>query len=449
MEEVLKYIDDHKDEYIALVQKLVRQPSQATTGEGIREMVAMVVDTLKSVGAEPVLYETDGNPVVYAEIKGDTDHIFGFYDHYDVQPVDPVELWDDDPYSGIIKNECIYGRGVSDNKNGIATKVCAIDAWLKTKGSIPCGVKFFIEGEEEIGSPHLPQFAREHRDLISCDGFNWESGWKEPDGPAQIHLGNKGLVYVEYYVRTAKMDAHSMNAAVVKNPAWRLVKALNSIKDPATGRILINGFYDGIEELSAMDLDALERDDLSEDFYKDLLGVDHFVNNHEGMDFKKDFYFAPTANICGISSGYTGQGSKTVLPCEASAKMDFRLVPGQDPERIIRLLREHLDMHGFEDVEFKVLSAQPAFRTAPDSPFILAVEKALRELFGTEPSVHISTAGTSPQTIFCSKDRIPSALFGGVSMHNMVHSPNEKMPVQNYIDEIKMMAYVMKTLSES
>lgn len=239
-----------------------------------------------------------------------------------------------------------------------------------------------------------------------------------------------------------------MNAAIVKNPAWRLVKALDSIKDPKTNRILIEGFYDGIPELTARDLEMLEKDDFDEPHLMGFLGIDHFIGHKTGLEVKKDFYFAPTANICGIVSGYTGEGSKTVLPCEASAKMDFRLAPGQDPDRIIRLLRKHLDDHGFEDVEFEVLSAQPAFRTDPDSLFIKAVEEAMRRLFGTEPSIHLMTAGTSPQTMFCSEDQIPSALFGCVSDTNRVHSPNERMPIGNYMDEIKMMAMVMKTLSE-
>lgn len=449
MEKVLHYIDEHQQEYVALLQALVRQPSQATTGEGIDEMVRLVVQSLKTVGCEPVVYPTGGNPVVYAELKGESPRVFGFYDHYDVQPVDPVELWDDDPYSATIHDGCIWGRGVSDNKNGIASKICAIDAWLKTHGTLPCGIKFLIEGEEEIGAPHLPEFAEAHPELLACDGYNWESGWKESGRPAEIHLGNKGLLYVEYHIRTANIDAHSMNAAIVPNPAWRLVKALNSILDPKTGKILIDGFYDGIPPLTPREEEMLEQDDFDEQYLLDFVGTDHFIHNMKGLDVRRAFYCAPTANICGIWSGYTGQGSKTVLPKEASAKMDFRLVPGQDPQRIIRLLRAHLDAHGFQDIEFKVLSAQPAFKTAPDSLFIRAVAEGMRQLFREEPSMHLCTAGTSPQTIFCSKTNIPSALFGCVSIFNRVHSPNERMPVKNYMDEIKMMATIMKTLAEA
>ena len=178
-QKILAYIDEHRDEYVALLQAMCRQPSQAATGEGIPEMIQLVVDSLRKLGVEPQICKTPGNPVVYAHIEGESPRTFGFYDHYDVQPVDPIELWNDDPYSAVIKDGKIYARGVADNKNGLASKICAVDAYLKVYGKLPCGVKFFVEGEEEIGSPNLPYFAEHYEHLLPCDGFNWESGWKE------------------------------------------------------------------------------------------------------------------------------------------------------------------------------------------------------------------------------------------------------------------------------
>lgn len=446
-EKVLKYIDEHRDEYVTLLQTLCRQPSQASTGEGIREMVQLVVDNLKKVGGEPQLCTTPGNPVVYAHIKGDSDRTFGFYDHYDVQPVDPIELWDDDPYSAVIKDGVIYARGVADNKNGLASKLCAVDAYRKVYGKLPCGVKFFVEGEEEIGSPNLPYFAEHYEHLLDCDGFNWESGWKEPGGGApEIHLGNKGLLYVEYKVKTAKMDAHSCNAAIVKNPAWRLVQFLNTLKDE-NDRILIDGFYDDVIPPTDADIQNLLEDNFSEEALKEYLGIDGFVNDLHGLELLKKNYYMPTANICGMVSGYTGEGSKTVLPGEASAKMDFRLVPGQDPEKILALLRAHMHKHGFDDIELVVHSYQEPFRAAPDSPFVKAVYSTLNELFG-KPVVHYMVTGTSPMPIFCKKKNIPAALFGCISSTANIHAPNEHLEVESYIDEIKMIAGVMDALGK-
>lgn len=443
---VLQYIEDHKEEYIKLLQTLCQQPSQASTGEGIPEMVELVKKDLQDVGATPKICKTPGNPVIYAHIKGESEKTFGFYDHYDVQPVDPIELWDDDPYSAIIKDGVIYARGVADNKNGLATKLCAVDAYMKVHGKLPCGVKFFVEGEEEIGSPSLEYFAENYEDLLDCDGYNWESGWKEVGGAPEIHLGAKGLLYVEYKIKTAKMDAHSCNAAIVKNPAWRLVQFLNTLKDK-DDKILIEGFYDDVIPPTEDDIKNLLEDNFSEQGLKDYLGIDGFINDIEGIELLKKNYYAPTANICGMVSGYTGEGSKTVLPCEASAKMDFRLVPGQKPAKILELLKAHMHKYGFDDIELIVHSSQDAFRASPDSPFVKAVYKTLNEQFG-KPIVHYMVSGTSPMPVFCAKKNIPAALFGCISATANIHAPNEHLAVSSYIDEIKMIAGVMDALGK-
>lgn len=442
------YIDAHKDEYIAVLQRLCSQKSLSTTGEGIPEMVELVQKELKKVGIEPVLYPTGGNPVIYGTLPGKTDHVFGFYDHYDVQPEGDEKLWISPPYDIVIRDGQIWGRGVADNKNGIACKLCAIDAWQKVYGYLPCGIKFIIEGEEETGSPHLQSFADAHPELLPCDGYNWESGYKEEDGPAEVVFGNKGLLYVELRVRTAKMDSHSCNAGIVKNPAWRLVQALGSLKDAETDRVLIDGFYDDVRPLTQLDYDVLEGDPFDQENFKRHMGMDEFLCGAEGNEVLRRLYYEPTANIAGLCSGFTTEGSKTVLPAEAFVKMDFRLVPDQDPDKIFAQLRKHLDEHGFTDVEAVMLSSQPAFRTDPNSPFALSVKKALTELFGSI-SVHHSDSGTTPMRVFCEKQGIPAALFGGTSAATSnIHAPNEHISVKTYMEEIKMMAAVMEALAE-
>lgn len=445
--QVEAYIDAHREEYIALLQRLCSQKSLSTTGEGIPEMAALVQEELKKVGISPVVYETGGNPVIYGTLEGRSSRVFGFYDHYDVQPEGDEALWDSPPYEIVIRDGQIWGRGVADNKNGIACKLCAIDAWQKVHGFLPCGVKFIIEGEEEIGSPHLQSFADAHPELLCCDGYNWESGYKEEDGPAEIVFGNKGLLYVELRVRTAKMDAHSCNGAIVKNAAWRLTQALGTLKDPETDRVLIDGFYDDVRPLTQADLDVLEGDPFDEENFKRHMGLSEYLCGATGKELLRRLYYEPTANICGLCSGYTGQGSKTVLPADAFVKIDFRLVPDQDPDKILAALRAHLDSHGFSDVEVVVDSAQPAFRTDPFSPFALAVKEALTDLFGAV-SVHHSDSGTTPMRVFCEKQGIPAALFGGTSAATSnIHAPNEHISVKTYVEEIKMMAAVMERLA--
>lgn len=445
MEKVLQYIDAHRDEYIGLLQTFCRQPSIAATGEGIREMAALVGAKLRDLGVEPTVFETKGNPILYAEIKGRSPRIFGFYGHYDVQPVDPIELWEENPFSAVIKDGVLYARGCVDNKNGIAAKIAAVDAWQKVYGELPCAVRFFVEGEEEIGSPNLKPFAESHRDLLRCDGFHWESGWKQTGEPAQIEFGVKGMLYVELRVKYMDADCHSGDAGIVPSAAWRLVHALSTLKGE-DDRILIDGFYEDIPPLSEADIAILDQDPYNEEAQKRAYGIQSFIGGLTGKDLLKKHYYEPTLNIAGLCAGYTGKGEKTVLPAEATVKMDFRLVPGQSPQKVFDLLCRHLHQHGYDDVEVKCCSMADAYRSDPDSPYARAVVSALGKLFG-KPIVHHTLAGTSPMPTFCVYDNVPVASFGGTCIGANMHAPNEHVVVDSFVDEIKMIAAVMNELA--
>jgi acetylornithine deacetylase/succinyl-diaminopimelate desuccinylase-like protein len=238
-------------------------------------MADMVKDELIKLGAKPQVFETGGSPFVYAEIKGEVDRTFGFYDHYDVQPVDPIGEWKVDPFSAEIIDGVIYARGVADNKDGLVTRLCAVDAWQKVHGKLPLNVKFCFEGEEEIGSPHLVSFAEQHPDLVQCDGYVWEGGNREPGGPAELTMGVKGLLYVELYSKVSEKDAHSMYAAISQSATWRLYR--RSTPQDRDGNILIDGFYDGIKPISQIELDSLKTDVFNEEEIKKILGVDKFI----------------------------------------------------------------------------------------------------------------------------------------------------------------------------
>lgn len=442
VQKVLDYIKEHKQEYIELLQKFCRQPSLANTGEGIREMAAMVMEELEKLNANPKMYETGGSPFVFAEIKGDVDRTFGFYNHYDVQPVDPINEWIVDPFSAEIIDGVMYARGVADNKDGLVARICAVDAWQKVHGRLPLNVKFCIEGEEEIGSPHLVPFAKAHPDLIQCDGYVWEGGYREEGGPAEITMGVKGLLYVELHSECSTGDAHSAFAAISPSAPWRLVQALNTLKD-SDGNILIDGFYDGIEPLTEAELATLKTDVFNETEMKKILGIDKFINDMHGEELLTHLYFKPTCNICGITAGYQGEGSKTVLPGKASCKIDFRLVPGQDPDRIFELLRVHLDKHGFEDIKIHRNSGCKAFRSDPEGPFAKAIIRTMKKLFDEEPCVQCTSPGTSPMYAFCADTNIPAAMFGASSESSNIHAPNEHLAVSAFIDMIRITATMM------
>ena len=446
LKKALDYIEAHREEYIELLRELCRQPSLAGTGEGIPEMIELVQEKMRAYGIEPTLIPTDGNPVIYAELKGESPRVYGCYDHYDVQPVDPIDLWDSDPFAAEIRDGVIYARGVADNKDGLATRLCAIDAWLKTAGTLPCGVKLIFEGEEEIGSPNLEPFAEAHPELLECDGYVWEGGEKERGGPCEVTMGVKGMLYVHMKVKTAERDAHSMYAAIAPNPAWRLVQALASMKD-AEGNITIDGFYDGIIPPDETALGFLESDPFDPERTRRYLGVEALTGGKTKREILESLYFKPTCNICGLTSGYQGDGSKTVLPSEASVKIDFRLVPGQDPKRIFSLVREHLDRHGFTDVELIWDSGESAYRSDLNAPFSKAVVAALERLYDRPVALKVSSGGTSPMHTFCHKTGIPAGMFGASSAEANIHAPNEHLACDAFIEMIRINCAVMDELS--
>lgn len=446
-QKVLDYVEAHRDEYIQLLLDLCRQPSLAGTGEGIPEMIQLVQDKMRAYGIEPTLVPTDGNPVIYADIKGESGLTFGCYDHYDVQPVEPLDQWLSDPFAAEIRDGVIYARGVADNKDGLATRLCAIDAWLKTYGKLPCNVKLIFEGEEEIGSPNLAPFAEAHPDLIQCDGYVWEGGEKEKGGPCEVTMGVKGLLYVHMKVKTAPRDAHSMYAAIAPNPAWRLVQALASMKD-ADGHITIDGFYDDIIPPSKEDLKFLETDPFDPEATREYLGVDALINGKTKEELLKSLYFQPTCNICGLTSGFQGDGSKTVLPSDASVKIDFRLVPGMDPKKIFNLVRQHLDKHGFTDVELIWDSGEPAFHSDLSKPFTKAIINAMEKLYDRPVALKVSSGGTSPMHTFCHQTNIPAGMFGASSATANIHAPNEHLACDAFIEMIRINCAVMEELSK-
>ena len=246
MDKIRAYIDAHKDEYLSLLQKFLRQPSISTTNTGMREMADLVEETLRNMGFEVEEIPTNGYPIVYGFLKGEGDRTLMFYNHYDVQPVDPIDEWDVDTFSGTIIDGMFISRGTADNKGQMLSRLMAIDAYQKVYGKPPMNIKVVYEGEEEVGSPHLAGFPKLYPDKVAADGVVWEGGGRDTGGPAHITLGVKGLAYVELRVRTANIDAHSSNSPIWKNAAWRLVWALNTLKNERD-EILIDGFYDGIK----------------------------------------------------------------------------------------------------------------------------------------------------------------------------------------------------------
>lgn len=442
MQDVYEYIDDHRDEYLKEVQELCRQPSISAQNIGIQETAEYVKRMLEEIGAKAEIVPiAGGNPVVYGEI-GSGNRTLSFYNHYDVQPPEPLELWDTEPFAAEIVDGRIVARGVADNKGNIASRICAIDAYQKVRGSLPLRVKFLIEGEEEIGSPRLERFTEEHADLVKADGNIWESGSKDVAGRPIISLGLKGICYVELRVKSIARDLHSSLGASVPNAAWRLNWALSTLKGPDE-RVRIPGFYDKVVPPTDHDLEILTKLPDTEESRKGLYQIDQFVTGLHGRDLQIKEYFQPTCTICGLNSGYTGPGTKTVMPAEAMAKVDFRLVIDQDPNEIRDLLRRHLDAEGFSDIEIELLSAEHPARTSTDSAIVKVVEAAHREVDGAEPVIIPTSLGTGPAYVMAHQFGIPFASSGVGHADSRAHSPNENIFLDDYFTGIKRIARIM------
>ena len=335
VKKTLDFVDKHMPDLLKDLQTLIRQPSISAKNEGIEGCAVLVSKILKKSGIKSeVLRLRNGiAPLVYGEVKSkkNPSKTLLFYNHYDVQPVEPFDLWDNKPFSGKIIGNKIYGRGASDDKGELITRIKAVESFLKTHGDVPCNIKFVIEGEEENGSVHIDQYLKKYKKKFSCDGVIWEFGYIDTKNRPVISLGMKGLLYVELETKESCMDAHSSLAVIIKNPAWRLINALRTLRSE-NGKILIKNWYDDVLPLSKNDLKIIKSEPFDINEFKKEYGIKDFVDNKNGFEAKKALVSGATCNIAGIVSGYTGEGSKTVLPSSAKVKIDFRLVPKMDPK---------------------------------------------------------------------------------------------------------------------
>jgi acetylornithine deacetylase/succinyl-diaminopimelate desuccinylase-like protein len=443
------YLETNLDRSLAELSRLVAQPSVGAQNLGMRECAALVAEMLRARGFEVRVMDTRGAPVVYGERNGKAEKTLLIYNHYDVQPPEPLELWETPPFEPSLRNGKLYGRGVSDDKGHIVSRLFALDALLAADGELPCNIKFIIEGEEETASVNLYKFVVENQELLRADACMWEFGGVDhTDTPVQ-YLGLRGICYVELSIDLLSTDVHSgLGGSIFPNAAWRLIWALNSLKGPDE-RILIPGFYDNIKKPTQGDIDLLAAlDDPTED-YKSRYGVPYFIKGLTGgVDLKVEEIFSPTCTICGLTSGYQGPGSKTVLPARASAKVDFRLIPDQNPADILKKLRTHLDAQGFSDIQITDLGGDAPARTDPDHPFIQLVAKTAEEVYEMPQKLIPMSGGSGPNHPFVHVLGLPVATGGLGYPDTKAHAPNENIRVDLYLKHARHMARLIKEFSE-
>ena len=444
IEKIDSFIDSNLERSIAELSRLCAQPSVAAQNWGLEECAGLVADMLAARGFSVQVMPTGGAPVVFGERAGRGDKTLLFYNHYDVQPPEPLELWDSPPFEPTLRDGKMYARGVSDDKGHITSRLFAIDALLDAHGDLPCSIKFIVEGEEETSSLHLHDFVRENRDLLSADACIWEFGAVDQrDVPIQ-YAGMRGICYVELSVSTAKIDVHSgLGGSIFPNAAWRLVWALGSLKGPDE-RIRIPGFYNSVVPPSERDRQYMEALPDPAEEYKGRYGVEGFLGDIAGgADLWIAEVFEPTCTICGLNSGYQGPGSKTVLPARASAKVDFRLVPEQRPEQVLEGLRKHLDAGGFEDVAITYLGGEPPGRTDPDDAFIQLVCQTAQPVYGHAMQVMPMIGGSGPNYPFIHHLKLPVATAGLGYPGTQAHAPNENMRIDLYVKHAKHIARII------
>ena len=336
MEKIFSHIDSHIDETIETLFKMVAQPSISTQNIGFEKAPSLMKNILSEYGLNTKILQTsnNGHPSIFGEYKINNGKTLMLYTHYDVQPPDPLELWESDPFHPEKRGNRLYGRGMSDDKGNIAARLAAIRAFLDIENKLPCNIKFFAEGEEEMGSKNLMSLIEKNKTLLSADACIWEGGGRNMSNNPFIYLGLKGVLTINMSVRKLSVDAHSSYAPILPSAIERLIQAINSMKNDE-GKIIIEGFGEDILDLNNEQIKAILSlpDDTNE--WKETFGLEKLGDDLESNeDLKIKLFAEPTANVAGIESGYNGEGMKTVLPAVAQCKMDFRLVPNQDPNKI-------------------------------------------------------------------------------------------------------------------
>jgi acetylornithine deacetylase/succinyl-diaminopimelate desuccinylase-like protein len=339
---------------------------------------------------------------------------------------------------------------VADNKGDLIARLSAIQAYQETIGPLPVRILYVIEGEEEVGSLHLFKFSRRHEGLLrTADGCLWEYGYKNPDGQPVINLGVKGILSVELWVRTAASDAHSSNGGIYPNAAWRLIEALTTLRSP-DGRVLVDGFMDHVRQPSAAVVGLVERLPFNEAKVLQAQGLKHgFLAGLTGPALLRRLYLEPSCTINGMVSGYTGEGAKTVIPAEAMAKLDFRLVPDLTPDLALRLVRDHLARRGFHDVD--VVDAEDGlmpWRTDPNAAIARAIQAALAETSALRPVVNPSPSGSGPMYELCGLHGIPVAATGAAWYDSRIHAPNENIRVADFLENVKVIGRLFRRFAD-
>ncbi len=444
---VFDYIDAHRDSYVERVMHYVRHPSISAHDIGIREVAAMLVAHLQRLGFAAETVPTSGHPMVLghrSDAPGKPTVML--YGHYDVQPPDPLDAWISPPFEPTIRDGRIYARGIGDNKGQHFAQLLALEAHLEVTGTLPCNVIFLLEGEEEIGSPRIAEFVAEHADRLQADLVVTADGPLHPSGTPIVTYGVRGMAGFELVVKTGRTDAHSGNhGGTMPNALWTLVHLLGTMKD-ADGRITIEGLHDPIRPPTNAERAAAEALPVDIPGYLEDMGL-HRLDVPADRPFHDRMMFHPTLTINGIHGGYGGPGTKTVLPCEAMAKCDVRLVPDMTPDQVLACVRAHVEKHAPEgEVEVIGTGGMLPSRTPLDNRFAPAIVDAVRTARGVEPYLYPSVGGSLPDYAFTKTLGLPAFVTPYANADEANHAPNENLELELFHAGIRTGAALLHRL---
>lgn len=452
MDKIIDFINVNRDRYLDELKALLAIPSVSALPEHAGDVKCCAdwcADELRRIGLQNVrLFDTPGNPVVYGDwLAAEDAPTMLFYGHYDVQPVDPLNLWESPPFEATIRDGELYARGSADDKGQVFMHMKAIEAHLKQTGRLPVNIKFILEGEEEVGSAHLDDFIRGHKNDLAAQVVVISDSAMFARGVPSICYGLRGLVYFQLDLRGSNTDLHSgVFGGAVANPAFVLAQVLAKMKD-RSGRITIPGFYDDVVPLTDEERKAWATLPYNEKKYKKDFGFPKLFGE-TGYTTLERTWARPTFEINGLLSGFTGEGAKTVLPAVAMAKVSMRLVPNQDPNKIAELFQKHVEDITPKTVELKVtrMHGGKPWITAYENPFVQAAGRAIEKGFGRTP-VFTREGGSIPVvSTFQEELGLPAVLFGVGLPDENAHAPNEKLDLGNFHNGIIASAVLYEEL---
>jgi acetylornithine deacetylase/succinyl-diaminopimelate desuccinylase-like protein len=432
------YLDEQQDRLVREYLDLLRIPSISTLPdqkEEVRRAAAWTARRLAEAGIGGVrIMETGGHPLVYGEWLGAPGKpTLLFYGHFDVQPVDPLELWDAPPFEPVVRDGRVYARGASDMKGNMLLFIIACEALLRTEGRLPVNVKFLLEGEEEVGSPNLEPFIAANRELLACDLCVSADGGNGTIERPTLSVGSRGICALEITLRTAATDLHSGDGGMAPNPIHALVRLLDSMRDPE-GRITVAGFYDDVRPLTAAERAEINSSPRDLEEYRARTGLKAFFGE-PGFTPKERTAARPTLEVNGIWGGFQGVGTKTVIPREAHAKITCRLVPDQAPDQVRNLVAEHVRRHAppYAEVSLRLGTAGADPYLIPGDHWgLLALERVLTSICGRPPA-RVRGGGTVPVMAMLKQLLgVETVTLGGSQNDEQVHAPNEFYRLENW-----------------